>query len=260
MKTSPTWVCSLCVALLLASNGAVGMADEAAPAAEQPQPQVREMAADEAALCWLLFGQAPPDRRVAALEHLQRRYKNFTADILALLSSKHPDFYFNLDKDLARLLGEKHPKATLFIDEEITRLVHTKYRGVVAAVDKLVRQKYPQLIEELRQLPAGKASVEQARELIRSKYPQLAADVLLLLHDKFPDVLSELQAAIIARFPHLVFDLAALVWRKYPDMVPEVLAMVEKNAPGLMAELADILGGLPGAATPTPAVPAEPAQ
>ena len=213
----------------------------------EPGPRVEDLR-----LCWVLFGEASPEQRKAAVLHLAKRYPQFTADILGLLARSHPDFYRTLDADLRVLVGKRYPQAGALIEQQISELIRTKYPQVEHAVDALIREKYQALLDDLRNLPEGPDQLERARALVRNQYPQLVADVLLLLRRSYPQVLRDLQQAVVARFPRLVFDLAGLVWKRYPDVLRQAVALIEAKAPGLLSELADILSGAPQAPVVAP--------
>ena len=246
--------------MVLCAAGGFVFAQQPSPApVSEPAPNVEISRPEPAStvedlrLCWVLFGEATPQQRKAAVLHLTKRYPQFTADILALLAKRHPDFYRTLDNDLRELVGKKYPQAGALIEQQIGELIKTKYPQVQQAVDALIREKYQALLDDLRNLPEGPDRLERARSLVRNQYPQLVADVLLLLRRSYPQVLQDLQQAVVAKFPRLVFDLAGLVWKRYGDVVPEAVKMIDKKAPGLLAELADILSGAPEAPVMAPA-------
>ena len=104
-------------------------------------------------LCWMLFGQATPQQRKAAVVHLAKRYPDFTADILGLLAKEHPNFYRTLDADMRKLVGTKYPAVGAVIEQQIGKIIQTKYPQVQQAVDSLIREKYSSLLVDLQSLP-----------------------------------------------------------------------------------------------------------
>ncbi len=211
---------------------------------------------DEATRCWLLFEQVSPEARVAALKHLHQHYPGFTADVLALVASRHPGFIAELDTQLAQLMGSSHLRVALFIQDQVAETIQTRYPQVNEALAQLVREKYPSLLDDLAGIPPGPQRAATIRTLVRAKYPALAADVLLLLHQQVPAVLTELQEAVMVRFPTLVSDLMGLVRQKHPELLTAVIGLLEAHRPGLMAELVDILSSTP----PPPDAPVEQPQ
>ncbi|MGD9520285.1 MAG: hypothetical protein AB7W28_12335 [Armatimonadota bacterium] len=192
-------------------------------------------------LCWELFRQASPEVRVAALKHLDLRYPHFTADILSLIAKYEPGFFTNLERGLSQLGNAEYTKATTFLDRQIAALVATKYPAVRTSVEKLLVEKYPDLLRELASFPEGPERRAKTRELLHTKYPELTADVLMMFHQHFSQVLSELQAALVARFPGLLLGFMTILQERYPQLTPVALVLVQQNAPGLVAEMVNIL-------------------
>lgn len=222
--------------------------------AQQPEPLPTPD--DEAMRCWLLFEQVSPEARVAALKHLHQYYPGFTADVLALVASRHTGFVAELDRQLAEVMGDTYSQIALFIQVQVAEAIQTRHPQVSEAIAQLVREKYSSLLDDLAGTPPGPKYAAAVRELVRTKYPGLAADVLLLLHQRFPAVLAELQQAVIVRFPTLISNLVGLVRQKRPELLTDVIGLLETRRPGLMAELVDILTSTP----PPPDAPVEQPQ
>jgi hypothetical protein len=210
---------------------------------------------DDFRLCWVLFGQAPPERRAAALDHLRKRYPDFVGDVLAAIAKANPTFYRDLDSEMQKMLGSQYPQVAAFVEDQITEMITEKYPQVGLAVFQLINEKYPTLLDDVRDLPEGPDRPRQASELIGRKCPQLAADIVLLVREKFPQVLAQLQTSLIATFPRWLFDVAAVVGQKNPKVLAEVLAMMNKKAPGLLGELVNILTGPPAESATAPQQP-----
>ena len=216
-----------------------------------PTPPQAAVAAEDFRLCWVLFGQATPERRTAALKHLHERYPDFAADVLGAIAKANPNFYADLDAQMQKMLGDQYPQVAAFIEDKITEIIDKKYPQVHGAVFGLILDKYPTLPADVQALPDGPDRAKQVSDLISKKYPQLPADIVLMVREKFPQVLTELQTALIAAFPKWLFDVAAVVGQKSPKVLDDVLAMMNKKAPGLLEELVNLLTG-PPAETATP--------
>ncbi len=216
-----------------------------------PGPPPAAAAADDFRLCWVLFGQATPERRTAALRHLHERYPDFAADVLSTIAKANPSFYRDLDGEMQKMLGSQYPQVAAFIEDKITEIIDKKYPQVHAAVFALILDKYPTLPADVQALPDGPDRAKQVSDLIGKKYPQLPADIVLMVREKFPQVLTELQTSLIAAYPKWLFDVAAAVGQKNPKVLDDVLAMMNKKAPGLLLELVNLLTG-PPAETATP--------
>ncbi|MCD6350486.1 MAG: hypothetical protein J7M26_00085, partial [Armatimonadetes bacterium] len=180
----------------------------AVPAGAQTQaPPLAGPTEQQAAQYWLLFEQAPLQLKLAALDHLNERYPNYTADLLTLIATNQPQFLAELDAHLERVMGKDYPRFDEAVRTEVGRIIKKRYPGFQQALEHLLKTKYAPLLEEIRKLPQTPDLQEKIRALVRDKYSTLNADVLLLMHQQFPGVLTELQAVLLDRFPTLVPEL-----------------------------------------------------
>lgn len=246
------------VALLIAAP----VLSQDAPAQNPPSADTAPSANQEPdfALCWVLFVQATPERRAQAIQHLNRRYSDFVADVFDIMAGINPNFYAELEAELASLVTAKYPDITSFVQQQVSLLVTVKYPQLGQAVSEMLRRDYAPLLEELARIPAGPQAADEARRIIREKYPRLIPDVVKLVQTQFPQALTELQTALVTKYPQLLFDIAAVVGRKYPQALTMLLARANQKAPGLVAELIDILAGPPSGTAPTAPVPEPPPQ
>lgn len=239
--------------LLLAAFVGLPACGEVVTAAED-QPEAEATAPD----LFRLLADATEDQRVRALRFLENGYPDLSADLYALLQAHHPGIFTWVDAELRTIIAANYPRLGITVERELHRAIEERYPQVRQEIVDLIEEKYPELLERLREGGAEGDTATETAALIREKHRSLLDDVLALLKERHPGLLQYVQQQVIAQHPGLLADLAAVLVERYPEMTTEVTAALAEKHPELLPGLIEILTTPP--APPVDVVDEEPPE
>jgi len=237
--------------LLLISVAAAGRQAEADAAAE---PGVATPASPN---LFTLLSQATEDQRIRALRFIENRYPNLSADLYALLQTRHPGIFAWANTELQAIISAKYPALALTVEKELHFAIEQRYPQVRAEIGQLIQEKYPELLAEVREGGVEGDTATQMEQLIREKHRSLLTDILQLIRDRHPDLLEYVQQQVIAKHPGLLADVAGILVEQYPELAAEVTAALAEKYPELLPGLMEILSAPPAAAETDGGAPQE---
>ncbi len=172
-----------------------------------------------------------------------------------LLANKYPA----LSKDLSTLLTEKYPQVLSETTAYVEHLVRTKYPeipglvldelqaapAVQSVVEKLIDEKYPNLITEIAEVADADDLRGSVAQLIQQQHPELVTDVLTVITGKFPSLLTRLQHQVLSNHPGILVDVADMIQRSYPGFTNDVFVLIFTEYPDLVSEVLATLNEAP---------------
>ncbi len=216
-----------------------------------------------------MIERASVEQRARMSRFLVNKHPTLATDLFEVFAAQAPEALGEVSGYIDHLVKTKYPQIPTLISAELQMVP-----AVRSTVVQVISEKYPELVADLREVPAGENVQTRAAQLINEKYPELLKDVLGTITLKFSGLLVSLQHKVISNHPEIVIDVARMVQEKYPGLTNEVLILLLTKYPDVLPGLIAVLTGPPAAdsaeaqpdgagaldpgARETPAVPAAP--
>jgi hypothetical protein len=117
--------------------------------------------------------------------------------------------------------------------------------AVQSVVEKLIDEKYPNLITEIAEIADADDLQASVAQLIQQQHPELVTDVLTVITGKFPSLLTRLQHQVLSNHPGILVDVADMIQRRYPGFINDVFVLIFTEYPDLVSEVLATLNEAP---------------
>ena len=226
---------------------------EQAPTDEPALPVPVVVPAPEADVLGMIT-QGTIEQRARMSRFLANKYPTLAADLFDLLISQYPEALGDVTGYVDHLIRTKYT--------EIPGLILTELEAAPAVqptIEKLISEKYPELVADVHEMPADASVHVYMAELIQEKYPALLQDVLGVITTKFSALLVGVQNKVLSRHPQILIDVARTVQKKYPGLTNDVLILVLTKYPDLLSGIIAIFTASPPLDSPATAASSAPA-
>ena len=226
---------------------------EPAPADEDVAPVPAVVLPTEADVLGMIT-QGTVEQRARMSRFLANKYPALATELFDLFTNQYPEALGDVTGYVDHLIRTKYT--------EIPALMLTELEAAPAVqptIEKLISEKYPELVADVRQMPADVNPQVYVAKLVQEKYPALLQDVLGMITTKFSALLVSVQNKVLSKHPGILIDVAHMVQKKYPGLTNDVLILVLTKYPDLLPGIIAIFTASPSLDAPATGASSAPA-